>query len=68
VGVAAGEHTLLRAAAEPRGDLQSVHRCLELSDQLDPGDRAGMGSLGDVFGIPGDNFLAVKINYWLPVR
>ena len=33
-----------------------------------PGTAPGMGSLGDVFGIPGDNFLAVKINYWLPVR
>ena len=33
-----------------------------------PGTAPGMGSLSDVFGIPGDNFLAVKINYWLPVR
>jgi hypothetical protein len=33
-----------------------------------PGTAPGVGSLGDVFGIPGDNFLAVKINYWLPVR
>jgi hypothetical protein len=33
-----------------------------------PGAAPGLGSLGDVFGIPGDNFLAVKINYWLPVR
>jgi hypothetical protein len=33
-----------------------------------PGTPPGMGSLTDVFGIPGDNFLAVKINYWLPVR
>jgi len=33
-----------------------------------PGTAPGAGSLTDVFGIPGDNFLAVKINYWLPVR
>lgn len=33
-----------------------------------PGSAPGMGSLSDVFGIPGDNYLAVKINYWLPVR
>jgi hypothetical protein len=33
-----------------------------------PGTAPGMGSLNDVFGIPGDNFLALKINYWLPVR
>jgi hypothetical protein len=33
-----------------------------------PGTAPGMGSLSDVFGIPGDNFLAVKVNYWLPVR
>lgn len=33
-----------------------------------PGTPPGMGSLRDVFGIPGDNFLAVKVNYWLPVR
>ncbi len=33
-----------------------------------PGSAPGMGSLSDVFGIPGDNYLAVKVNYWLPVR
>ena len=37
VGMAAGEHALLRAAAESRGDLQSLHRRRHLSDRLGPG-------------------------------
>jgi hypothetical protein len=33
-----------------------------------PGSLSKPGFLGDVFGIPGDNFLAIKVSYWIPLR
>ena len=38
------------------------------SDAGDPRRRAGLGSFFDSFGAEGENFLALKISYWLPVR
>lgn len=35
---------------------------------LRPGSLVGPGSLGAGFGTAGDNFLAVKFSYWLPVN
>lgn len=35
---------------------------------LRPGSLVGPGSLGAAFGTAGDNFLAVKFSYWLPVN
>jgi hypothetical protein len=32
------------------------------------GRNASFGGLGDAFGAPGTNYLAVKATYWLPVR
>lgn len=32
-----------------------------------PGSISRPGFLGDAFGVPGDNYLAIKISYWLPV-
>jgi len=37
-------------------------------DTGDPRRRAGLGSLVDTFSTDGENFLAVKLSYWLPVR
>ncbi len=34
---------------------------------LRPGSLVGPGALGDALGARGDNFLAFKISYWLPV-
>lgn len=33
-----------------------------------PGTGSRPGFLTDVFGLPGDNFLAIKASYWIPVR
>ena len=33
-----------------------------------PGTISRPGFLGDALGVPGDNFLAVKVSYWIPVR
>ena len=38
------------------------------SSRLDTGRYVGPGALGDVFEAPGNNFLAMKVTYWLPVR
>ena len=35
---------------------------------LRPGSLVGPGSVGDTFRATGDNFLAVKFSYWLPVN
>jgi hypothetical protein len=32
------------------------------------GDFIGLGSLGDSFGAPGDNFFAIKVSYWMGLR
>jgi hypothetical protein len=32
------------------------------------GRDVGVGSLTDTFGGRGDNFLALKMTYWIPVR
>ncbi len=32
------------------------------------GEHVGFGELWDAFRAPGDNFLAVKVSYWIPVR
>jgi hypothetical protein len=32
------------------------------------GDNVGIGALGETFGGRGDNFLALKMTYWIPVR
>ncbi|HEX8394097.1 MAG TPA: DUF5916 domain-containing protein [Longimicrobium sp.] len=32
------------------------------------GDNVGFGTLGDTFGARGDNVLALKMSYWLPIR
>jgi hypothetical protein len=33
-----------------------------------PGSQASIASFADPFKLPGDNFLAVKVSYWLPVK
>jgi hypothetical protein len=33
-----------------------------------PGSQATVASFADPFKLPGDNFLAVKVSYWIPVR
>jgi len=33
-----------------------------------PGSQATVGSFADPFKLPGDNFLAVKVSYWISVR
>ena len=32
------------------------------------GDFIGLGSLGESFSAPGDNFLAIKVSYWMGLR
>ncbi len=32
------------------------------------GDLVGLGSLADAVRAPGDNFLAIKVSYWIPVN
>ena len=32
------------------------------------GEPIGLGSLGETFGAPGDNFLAIKVSYWIGLR
>jgi len=32
------------------------------------GEFVDLGSLGDTFGAPGDNFLALKVSYWIGLR
>ncbi|NNG16866.1 MAG: hypothetical protein HKM89_10330, partial [Gemmatimonadales bacterium] len=34
----------------------------------DPRERAGLGNFFDSFSAEGENFFAVKVSYWLPVR
>lgn len=36
--------------------------------ELNCGDDVGVGALTDTFGGRGDNFLALKMTYWIPVR
>jgi hypothetical protein len=36
-------------------------------DQLQRGDLVGPGSLWDTFSAAGDNFLALKVTYWIPL-
>ena len=38
------------------------------SSSLHSGDYVGPGALGDAFGAPGNNFLAMKVTYWMPVK
>jgi hypothetical protein len=38
------------------------------SSSLETGEFVGPGALGDAFGAPGNNFLAMKVTYWLPVK
>jgi hypothetical protein len=38
------------------------------SSRLYYGDPVGAGAFGDVFQAPGNNVLAVKMTYWVPVR
>lgn len=33
-----------------------------------PGSQASVGSFADPFKLPGDNFLALKVSYWISVR
>ncbi|MBB4636123.1 DUF5916 domain-containing protein [Longimicrobium terrae] len=38
------------------------------SSSLPYGDAVGPRALGDLFEVPGNNFLALKMTYWLPVQ
>ena len=49
-------------------------RCAAYADPADcptgslPGSISRPGFLGDALTVPGDNYLAVKVSYWIPVR
>ena len=36
-------------------------------DELGRGDLVGPGALWDTFSAAGDNFLALKVTYWIPL-
>ncbi len=38
-----------------------------LSENREPGKNVGVGSLFDSFGAQGEDFIALKISYWLPI-
>ena len=51
-----------------RGSCSAFADRLLCPSDLTPGMAPGPGALGEAFGVPGDNFLAIKVSYWLSVK
>ncbi|HEU0053975.1 MAG TPA: DUF5916 domain-containing protein, partial [Longimicrobium sp.] len=60
-------NAVLRWEWRPGSTLYLVWQQDRAADTLG-GRRVGLGSLGETFDAPGDNFLALKVTYWLPMR
>lgn len=60
--------TLFLVWQQNRSDFCSGGTVAECPNGSVPGSLATVGSFADPFKVAGDNFLAVKINYWIPVR
>ncbi|HEX8390823.1 MAG TPA: DUF5916 domain-containing protein [Longimicrobium sp.] len=60
-------NTVLRWEWRPGSTLFLVWQ-QDRSSALPYGDAVGPRALGDLFEVPGNNFVALKMTYWLPVR
>lgn len=60
--------TLFFVWQQNRSDFCSAGNVAECPNGSVPGSLASVGSFADPFKVPGDNFVAVKLTYWLPVR
>jgi hypothetical protein len=60
--------TLFFVWQQDRSDFCRAGSVAECPDGSVPGSLASVGSFADPFKVPGDNFVAVKVTYWISVR
>lgn len=60
--------TLFLVWQQDRSDFCRAGSVAECPNGSIPGALATVGSFADPFKVPGDNFVAVKVTYWIPVR